>query len=68
MTLEEYQAELRRISDTLAEQHRDFDQVSAVLRDYPDLVVRIDPEAFALLEDSFRVLTTPVPSLQGVRC
>lgn len=69
MTLEEYQAELRRISETLAEQNREFDQVTAVLRDYPQIHVNVDPTAIAAFDDAFQFAAAPPSSAQrGLRC
>ena len=69
MTLEQYQTELRRISETLAEQNREFDQVSAALRDYPQIHVHVDPAAIAALDEVFQFAAAPPASAQrGLRC
>lgn len=69
MTLEEYQAELRRISETLAEQNRQFDEVAALLRELPEPVFAVSRADLEMLDEVFAVLpSAPTVPESGLRC
>jgi hypothetical protein len=69
MTLEEYQKELRHLSECFAEQNRQFHRASQLLGEHPDALIDVDPSWLAEFDQvTERSTGAVIAPADGVRC